>query len=260
MTNPVGAPGAISAAVAHQPRHPVSDSDLAKLMQRLDYEFAESALLAQALAHRSWCAENAGYRSNERLEFLGDAVLGLVVTEYLHGAAPNADEGQMSRIRAEVVCSAALADMAREVDLGSVILLGKGEATSGGRTRSSILADAMEAVFGATYLDGGMDNAVRVIRKLVDPRLENAGMADPKSRLHMLVASAPERSVHFQIQESGPEHDKTYSAVVILDGERAGQGEGRSKKEAEQAAARETWRLIEADSGAVPQGEERIHG
>ena len=232
---------------------------------RLRYEFGDLDLLVRALTHRSWCAEHEGFESNERLEFLGDSVLGLVVTDDIFTRLPDAGEGQLSRIRAEVVCAPALAEMAAEIGLGEVLLLGKGEAASGGRDRPSILADAMEAVLGAVYLDGGLAEVADVIAPLVGPRLRTAGAPDHKSRLHELVASEPDREVAFEITEEGPEHDKTFRAQVVLDGRRLGVGTARSKKQAEQAAARETWRLLDADHGEQPPGqlpprEEARHG
>jgi ribonuclease-3 len=227
---------------------------------RLGYEFADLALLGQALTHRSWCAEHAGYASNERLEFLGDAVLGLVVTDEIYTRMPEAGEGQLSRVRAAVVCAPALAEMAVELGIGEVLLLGKGEAASGGRSRPSILADAMEAVIGAVHLDGGLTASAALVSQLVEPRLRNAGTADHKSRLHELVAREPQRQVTYEISEDGPEHDKTFHAVVLLDGSPAGTGVGRSKKQAEQAAARDTWQRLGQEIGDTPRREEASDG
>jgi ribonuclease-3 len=217
-------------------------------------------LLGQALTHRSWCAEHAGFESNERLEFLGDAVLGLVVTDEIYRAMPDAGEGQMSRVRASVVCATALAEMARELDVGAVLLLGKGEKASGGRGRASILADAMEAVIGAVYLDGGPAAATSLVVSLVQARLADAGAVDHKSRLHELAAREPQRRISFEITEHGPEHDKTFHAVVALDGSPWGEGAGRSKKQAEQAAARAAWSQLEHERGDGPAREEATHG
>ena len=239
---------------------PLAPAGLAALCERLGYRFRDAALLGQALTHRSWCAEHAGYASNERLEFLGDSVLGLVVTDDIYAALPEAGEGQLSRVRAAVVCAPALAEMATEVELGSVLLLGKGEAASGGRERPSILADAMEAVIGAVYLDGGLHAAAELVTRLVGPRLATAGAPDHKSRLHELVAGEPGRQVVFEITEHGPEHDKVFHAVVVLDGRDMGTGSGRSKKQAEQAAARATWQQIDGETGGDPAREEATHG
>jgi ribonuclease-3 len=240
--------------------HPIPPAALAAFTERLGHRFADVALLGQALTHRSWCAEHAGYASNERLEFLGDAVLGLVVTDHVYALLPEAGEGQLSRIRAAVVCSPALAEMAAELGLGEVVLLGKGEAASGGRSRPSILADALEAVFGAVYLDGGLAAAAETIARLVEPRLATAGAPDHKSRLHELAARDPQRRVAFEISEEGPEHDKTFRAVVVFDGVPMGEGVGRSKKQAEQAAARSAWQRLDPGTGARPAREEANHG
>ncbi|WP_426573206.1 ribonuclease III [Aquihabitans sp. McL0605] len=240
--------------------HPISPAGLAAFCERLGHGFVDPNLLGQALTHRSWCAENAGYESNERLEFLGDAVLGMVVTDDIYALLPEAGEGQLSRVRAAVVCAPALAEMAVELSLGEVLLLGKGENSSGGRNRPSILADAMEAVIGAVYLDGGIAAAGELVARLVAPRLATAGAPDHKSRLHELAASEPNRSVEFRITEHGPEHDKTFEAVVVFDGVLMGVGVGRSKKQAEQAAAKETWQRLDHEHGDIPAREEATHG
>lgn len=268
MTSAAGAAGASGAApvaattagFVAPSKHPIPPKELMAFTERLGHRFDDIELLAQALTHRSWCAEHAGFASNERLEFLGDAVLGLVVTDHLHGVLPDAGEGQMSRIRAAVVCAPALAEMGAELDLGAVLLLGKGEDASGGRSRPSILADAMEAVLGAVYVDGGLTAAAEVIGPLVEPRLATAGAPDHKSRLHEMAARDPQRRVTFELSEEGPEHDKTFRAVVVLDGVPVGEGTGRSKKQAEQAAARDTWQRLDADTGADAPREEATHG
>jgi ribonuclease-3 len=240
--------------------HPIPFAAYARFREGLGYEFRDLALLGRALTHRSWCAEHAGFDSNERLEFLGDAVLGLVVTDEIYHRLPEAGEGQLSRVRAAVVCSPALAEMAEELGVGEVLLLGKGEAASGGRSRPSILADAMEAIIGAVHLDGGLDAAADLVERLVEPRLGVAGTPDHKSRLHELVAREPQRQVGYRITEDGPEHDKTFRAVVVLDGEEWGAGVGRSKKQAEQAAARDAWQRLDSERGQMPAREEASDG
>jgi ribonuclease-3 len=240
--------------------HPIPSAAFRAFRERLDYEFVDLTLLGRALTHRSWCAEHAGFASNERLEFLGDAVLGMVVTDEIYERLPEAGEGQLSRVRAAVVCAPALAEMALELGVGEVLLLGKGEASSGGRTRPSILADAMEAVIGAVHLDGGLDAAADLVSRLVEPRLANAGTPDHKSRLHELVAREPQRQVAYQITEDGPEHDKTFRAVVVLDGQPSGAGVGRSKKQAEQAAARDAWQRLDRELGDDPVREDASDG
>jgi ribonuclease-3 len=239
---------------------PIPSADLQAFCERLGHRFSDPQLLGQALTHRSWCAEHAGFESNERLEFLGDAVLGVIVTDEVFAALPHGGEGQMSRVRASVVCAPALAEMAVELAIGDVLLLGKGERASGGRERPSILADAMEAVIGAVYLDGGLAVATELVLRLVRPRLAIAGAIDHKSRLHELAARDPQRSIRYEVVEDGPEHDKTFRIAVVIDGHRLGEGVGRSKKQAEQEAARETWRLLDEQRGAEPAREEATHG
>lgn len=236
--------------------YPIPAAALAAFRVRLGHTFDDAGLLGRSLTHRSYCAEHAGYSSNERLEFLGDAVLGMIVTDDIYRRHPEAGEGQLSRIRASVVCAPALAEMAVELGIGEVLLLGKGEAASGGRERPSILADAMEAVIGAVYLDGGDAAARRLVDRLVAPRLAEAGAPDHKSRLHELVAQEHDRQIRYQIAEDGPEHDKTFRAVVFLDEEPFGTGSGRSKKQAEQAAAQEAWLRLDPRRGEAPAEEE----
>ena len=226
----------------------------------LGHPFAAPALLGQALTHRSWCAEHAGYPSNERLEFLGDAVLGLVVTDDIYLRLPETDEGQLSRIRASVVCATALAEMATELGVGEVLLLGKGEAASGGRERLSILADAMEAIIGAVYIDGGPPAATELVLRLVGPRLADGGASDSKSQLQEFAARTFGTTVVYEVAEHGPEHDKTFQAIARVDHAIAGSGTGRSKKQAEQAAARDAWRHIEHQRGEPPAREGASHG
>ena len=264
QTDPTAAP-AEATVVAFAPiapsgvEYPIPPRSLAAFGARLAHAFDDPDLLGMALTHRSWCAEHAGYESNERLEFLGDAVLGVVVTDDIYRGMPDAGEGQLSRIRAAVVCAPALAEMAAELGVGEVLLLGKGEDASGGRERQSILADAMEAVIGAVYLDGGPDAARALIRRLVEPRLNAAGEPDNKSRLHEAVAQATDRRISYRITEHGPEHDKTFRAVVYLDEEPLGSGSGRSKKQAEQAAAQEAWEQF-GNRGGHPPAEEETDG
>ena len=181
-------------------------------------------------------------------------MLGLVVTDEVFHRFPDAGEGILSRSRAAVVRSAALAEMAADLDIGSVLLLGKGEDASGGRERPSILADAMEAVIGAVYLDGGLDEARNLVLRLVVDRLDGRGEQDPKSRLHELVAQRGSAELAFRFSEEGPEHDKHFCAVVLIDGTAFGEGTGPSKKQAEQAAALVAWlRLTTPSNDAQPE-------
>jgi ribonuclease-3 len=225
-------------------------------------------LLELALRHRSWCAENGGVESNERLEFLGDAVLGLVITDHLYDSTPTDPEGVLAQRRAELVNAVALAELGRQLALGSSLLLGKGEEATGGRDKTSILADALEAVFGAVYLDGGLDQARRLILELYRDRISDveAGdrISDHKSRLQELAAREFGELPRYQLSESGPEHAKIFSARVRLGGVVWGEGDGRTKKEAEQSAAQVAHRRLRArhdsDGGDPPAGDRRRHG
>jgi ribonuclease III len=218
---------------------PVGDDRLA---ESVGHRFADPGLLAEALAHRSWCAEHGAAKSNERLEFLGDAVLGLVVAEHTFRLHPQLSDGQLSKVRAAVVNTRALAAVARAVDLPSHLRLGKGEHASGGRSKDSILADTTEAVIGAVYLDGGLEAARRVILAVIAPRIEAAvgepGESDHKSRLQELSVHLGRGVPEYRIEGFGPDHARRYLATVYVAGQRLGEGEGRSKKDAEQAAAR----------------------
>jgi ribonuclease III len=220
-----------------------SHDEPALLEDRLGYRFTDPSLLELALRHRSWCAEHDGLPSNERLEFLGDAVLGVVVTDHLYRSSPDTSEGVLARRRSELVSASALAAMARAIGLGPAIRLGKGEAGTGGSDKTSILADAMEAVLGAVYLDGGFSAATRVVLSLSQDRITGVvtgGLtSDHKSRLQELAAQVFGDLPRYDLSESGPEHAKEFRAVVVLDGRPWGRGAGRTKKEAEQAAARE---------------------
>lgn len=208
----------------------------------LAYRFTDPTLLDLALRHRSWCSENGAVASNERLEFLGDSVLGLVVTDHLYRTAPEMNEGVLARHRSELVSAAALAEVARSVHLGSALSLGKGEESTGGRDKTSILADGMEAVIGAVYLDGGIGAATTLVLHLLDERIDevlHGGLAsDHKSRLQEFAARRFGHLPRYVLTEDGPEHEKRFSARVELAGSTWGEGEGRTKKEAEQAAAR----------------------
>src|SRR3954451_5011274 len=226
-----------------------SDERLEALAERLGYRFGDRSLLATAMAHRSWCAETPGEPSNERLEFLGDAVLGLVVTDHLFRSY-DLPEGELAKVRASVVNSEALAEVAAELDIGAALLLGKGEDASGGREKPSILADAMEAVLGAVYLDGGWEPAADLVMNLLGERIataaEGPGGHDFKTRLQELAARHYDTLPRYDVLDEGPDHAKKFFATVRLEGVAQGHGEGRSKKQAEQAAARAAWRALVA--------------
>jgi ribonuclease-3 len=203
-------------------------------------------LLQQALAHRSWCGEQeGGAPSNERLEFLGDAVLGLVVAGYTYERYPEFAEGKLAKVRSAVVNARVLAEVAAGLGVGDVLLLGRGEETSGGRAKASILADAFEAVLGAIYLDAGWDAAQRLVLRELGPAITRAGEEpddfDHKSRLQEKAVRDGAGTPRYVVEGSGPDHDRAYVAQVFLGGMCLGVGEGRSKKDAEQEAARAAW-------------------
>lgn len=208
----------------------------------LGYTFAEPGLLRLALTHRSVSSENPERNDNERLEFLGDAVLQLVITDLLYESYPHLAEGQMAKVRAAVVSRPTLAEIARTLDLGVFVELAPGEERTGGRDKDSILADALEAVIGAVYLDSGLEAARSMIRGLwagrVADRAKSPGVKDYKTRLQEVLARDGLRPT-YEVEGSGPDHDRHFTAVVSVDGRRLGAGEGRSKKAAEQAAASE---------------------
>jgi len=215
-------------------------------------------LLERALTHRSYAYENGGLPTNERLEFLGDSVLGLIVTDTLFRGYPDLPEGQLAKLRAAVVNMRALAGVARGLRLGSYVLLGKGEEGTGGRDKSSILADTLEAVLGAVYVDCGLAEASALVHRLFDPVIASsarlgAGL-DWKTSLQELTAAEILGVPEYHVEESGPDHQKSFRASVWIGGRTYGEGEGRSKKEAEQQAAEAAWTLISQNSASVATG------
>ena len=228
----------------------MSDVDIDALAQRIGYEFSRRENLTASLAPRSWCAENDGNASNERLEFLGDSVLGLVVTDHIYRTYPTLPEGELAKVRSSVVTAQALAEAAVELDLGAAIQLGKGEAASGGREKPSILSDAFEAVIGAIYMDGGWDAASEFVMRMLGPLIEEAaagpGGQDYKTRLQELAAQHYPDLPRYVVEDDGPDHAKTFHAVVFIGPDPKGEGAGRSKKQAEQAAARAAWEAMKA--------------
>ena len=221
----------------------------------LGVTFGDPVLLETALTHRSFAFENGLQIHNERLEFLGDAVLGVVVTDMAFREFPEMPEGELAKLRAAIVNMGALADVARDLGVGRFILLGKGEEMSGGRNKSSILADALEALLGAVYLDRGLDAARELIVRVFRPRMiayvRGEGERDYKTILQELASSEMHALPDYRITERGPDHEKEFTATVHLSGQEWGSGIGRSKKEAEQQAAHEAYlRLTER---AVPQ-------
>lgn len=214
---------------------------LAALEDRLGYRFGDRALLRRAMAHRSFVAETDGEDSNERLEFLGDAVLGWVIADLVYRNFTDLAEGALTDLRKSVVNAHALARVADELGIGEHIMLGRGEDAANGRAKVSILSDAMEAVLGAVYLDGGHEPTFELIERLFLPRLEAAKPAlhqlDRKSALQELVANIQLPAPEYVLRSTGPDHDKTFYAEVRVGDRVVGHGEGRSKKAAEQVAA-----------------------
>ena len=229
------------------------------LERALSVRFRDPALRRSALAHRSYAFEHGSRDTNERLEFLGDAVLGLVVTDLAFHRFPGLPEGDLAKLRAATVNMLTLADIARDLRLGEAILLGKGEELSGGRDKTSILADAMEAVLGAVYLDRGLDVARKLIERLFWPRMaayaRGEGDRDYKTGLQELAAQDIGSVPQYRVQEEGPDHAKEFTATVFLEGQAYGTGQGRSKKEAEQRAARQAYDQLTTRSGDVAAGE-----
>jgi ribonuclease-3 len=225
------------------------------LADRLGHAFARPELLDEALTHRSWCAEHPGSVPNERLEFLGDAVLGLLVADHLFQLQSAMPEGDLAMARAAVVSTEALAEVATELELGDALRLGKGEDATGGRSKRSILADAMEAVIGAVYVDAGLTAARALVIPLLADRLAGAaaepGEADHKTRLQEASARRFGQVPRYDVQGEGPDHDRRFTAVVRIDGRERGRGKGRSKKVAEQAAARQAWDALRAEREAA---------
>jgi ribonuclease III len=228
-------------------------------MARLGAPLRRPTSCSAALAHRSFCAENPGHVSNERLEFLGDAVLGMVVTDHVFRTHETLDEGVLTEIRKTMVNSVTLAEVATELGIGDHLLLGRGEELSGGRAKPSILADALEAVIGATYLHGGFEAAQRFVLHILGDR---AGCRPPStarttraaSRSSPPSATAPPPAT--VVDASGPDHARTFDVEVVVEGQVLGRGEGRSKKQAEQAAARAAWAVLVEDE---PAGDEARH-
>ena len=215
---------------------------LTKLEQGLGYTFRNKALLENALTHSSYANENRERHlpDNERLEILGDSILGFVVAEYLYRNFPDKPEGELTRIRADLVCERNLAEAAATIELGSYLLLGHGEEQGGGRKRDSIVSDAMESVIAASFMDGGFAAAKEIIDRLI---LSNIPKGRPrnfdyKTAFQELVQRKKDQQIHYELTgESGPDHDKHFEVEVLLNGKAVGHGVGSSKKRAEQAAA-----------------------
>lgn len=236
----------------------VSAANLADLEAKLGYVFTDRKLLSTALLHRSHVHVTGQdrERSNERLEFLGDAVLGLVVNEELYHRFPDRSEGDLTKMKSLLVCGARLSEVATELDLGVHIRMSRSEAATGGRHRSSILADTTEAVIGAVYLDGGLDRARDVIRRVAlegsDRVLARRSLRNYKSRLQEMIQAEHKIPPRYKVLEvEGPDHDRKFRVAVTFAGQELGSGEGRNKKSAEQNAARAALEAIENDPGLL---------
>jgi ribonuclease-3 len=236
----------------------VDTSPVPELERALGVRFTDAALRQTALTHRSYAFERGQTLTNERLEFLGDSVLGIVVTDMAYRTYPEMPEGSLAKLRAAIVNMAALADVSRSLGLGDHLLLGKGEEQSGGRNKASILADALEAVLGAVYLDLGLDAAREMVERLFRPRMEayarGEGDRDYKTILQELASQALRSLPEYRLRDVGPDHEKEFTATVFLGGRQYGQGTGRSKKEAEQQAAQEAFARLSSETPQVEGG------
>ncbi|MCX6443671.1 MAG: ribonuclease III [Actinobacteria bacterium] len=214
----------------------------------------DPALLELAFTHRSHAYETGSKETNERLEFLGDSVLGLIVTEELYKRYPEFDESRLSPLRSGVVNMRALADIARGLNLGQYIRLGKGEEVTNGRDKNSLLADALEALIGAIYMQFGFAQCTEIVRKLISPTMDSAvargAGLDGKTALQELAASLGKGAPEYIVSEDGPDHDKNFTAVAMLNGQVMSEGTGKSKREAEQVAARAAYEALKT---AFPQ-------
>lgn len=222
------------------------------LEENLKYSFKNKKLLINALTHSSYANEaRDGISSNERLEFLGDSVLSIIVSEYIYKKFCNLPEGELTKIRAALVCEKSLCGFSRELELGKYLRLGHGEEKGGGRERDSILADAFEAVLAAIYLDGGFEKAKAHVMRFITDELKHTEaevFKDYKTALQEIIQRNPEESVTYILTgESGPDHDKLFTVEVKLNSNTIGRGSGRNKKQAEQAAAKEALQLMGAD-------------
>ena len=222
---------------------------LSELEAGLGYTFRDKSILENALTHSSYANENRerGLHDNERLEFLGDSILGFVVADYLYRSFPDKPEGELTRIRADLVCEKNLARAAATIRLGSFLLLGHGEEHGGGRKRDSIVSDAMESVIAASYMDGGFSAAKEIIDRLIlcDVPAGKPHNFDYKTALQELVQRKKDQQIHYELTgESGPDHDKHFVVAVRFNSDRVARGEGRSKKAAEQCAAKEALKLL----------------
>lgn len=223
-----------------------SEEIMTELEKNIGYEFRNSELLQLALTHSSYANERGTKKDNERLEFLGDSVLGFVTAEYLFNALSDRPEGELTKLRANAVCEKSLAAFANEINLGAYVNLGKGEIMTGGRARPSILSDAFESVIAAIYLDGGMEQAKKFVLRFVSKSTTDTVQAtDYKTMLQEVIQKNPDEHLTYSLAaQSGPDHDKTFTVEVFLNSNCIGTGDGPSKKKAEQAAAKEALKLM----------------
>lgn len=220
------------------------------LEEKIEYTFKNKSLLKEALTHSSYANEHTKMASNERMEFLGDAVLSIVSAQYLYEKFPDMPEGKLTKLRSTLVCTQSLSTFAREIDLGFYLRLGKGEKASGGADRPSLLEDAFEALIAAIYLDGGMKAAKKHILRFLSKAVEDhtTGFSDYKTELQEVIQQNPDERLNYVITgESGPDHDKRFEVEVHLNSNPIGKGIGKSKKQAEQEAARQALALMGYD-------------
>ena len=221
---------------------------MSELENRIHYTFKNKKLLHEALSHSSYANEGKRTRSNERLEFLGDSVLSIIVAKHLFTHYTHLPEGELTKLRASLVCEKSLHEFACDFGLGEFLLLGKGEELTGGRERPSIIADAFEALLAAIYLDGGMEQARKFVLQFIPEHLnpkQAKGLNDYKTTLQEIIQQNPEERVRYVlVEESGPDHDKTFTFEVHLNSNVIGKGSGHSKKQAEQNAAKEALKLM----------------
>lgn len=230
-----------------------TSGEIDRLSERLGIDL-DPELFTLALTHRSFAYESGGLPTNERLEFLGDSVLGIVITETLYRRFPDLAEGRLAKLRSAVVSMSALAEVARGIDLGSFVMIGKGEGATGGRDKNSILADTLEAIIGAIYLQHGMEKTAKVLLALMSPYIDHAEQLgaglDWKTSLQELATSLDLGVPEYRSSESGPDHAKEFVAICLVGDRELGVGEGRSKKQAEQRAAATAYVFLETEIAA----------
>lgn len=222
--------------------------NISKFEDTINYKFEDKSYILEALTHSSYSNENKNYKFNERLEFLGDSVLSIVISDYLFKKEKNLPEGELTKLRANIVCEESLSEVAGQIHLGEYLLLGKGEEATGGRDRISILADALEAIIAAIYLDGGLEEASKFIFRFMEEIIENSIegkiFRDYKTYLQEVLQSKGEQHIWYKlIEEKGPDHNKRFVMEVGINDKVLGVGEGKSKKDAEQVAAKSALKL-----------------